>query len=120
MDRLHQFGVGFRCSLSRSSTWPPIMPSTVPGGVGNQADDLHGCRGRRIQSGEDFVGARLQGVPGQNRDGLAKRHVAGGLAAAQVVVVQRGKIVVDQRVGVQHLDGRAQPLDAAGQLCPRW
>jgi hypothetical protein len=41
-----------------------------------------------------------------------KGHVAGGLAAAQVVVVQGGQVVVDERVGVEHLEGRAQPLNA--------
>jgi hypothetical protein len=41
--------------------------------------------------------------------------VAGGPAAPQIVIVECGKIVVDQRVGVEHLEGCAELLDASGQ-----
>ncbi len=84
-------------------------------GVGDEADDLHGCGGRRVEAGEDFEGAGLQRIAGEDGDGFAESHVAGWLAAAQVVVVERGQVVVDERVGVQHLDGRAEALDAAGK-----
>ena len=84
-------------------------------GVGDEADDLDGCGGRAVEAGEHFKGAGLQRVAGEDGDGFAKDHVAGGLAAAQVVVVEGGQVVVDERVGVQHLDGRAQVFDAAGQ-----
>jgi len=51
-------------------------------------------------------GEREQRVPGEDRDGLAVDDVAGGLAAAEVVVVHAGEVVVDERHGVHHLDGR--------------
>ena len=89
-------------------------------GVGDEADDLHGCGRRRIEAGKDFKGAGLQRVAGEDGDRFAERHVAGGLAAAQVVVVERGQVVVDQRVGVQHLEGCAQALDAAWDRSRRW
>jgi hypothetical protein len=38
--------------------------------------------------------------------------VAGGKTAAQVVIVECGQVVVNQRVGVQHLQRGAQLLDA--------
>ena len=73
-------------------------------GIRNQADDLHRRRGRAVEAGQHFKGAGLQRVAGQDGDGLAEGHVAGGLAAAQVVVVQSRQVVMDERVGVQHLE----------------
>ena len=84
-------------------------------GVGDEADDLHGSCGRRIEAGKNFEGAGLQRVAGEDGDGFAEGHVAGRLAAAQVVVVEGGQVVVDERVGVQHLEGRAEAFNAAGQ-----
>ena len=37
------------------------------------------------------------------------------MAAAQVVVVEGGKVIVDERVGVNHLDGRAEICCAFGE-----
>ena len=53
---------------------------------------------------EDSEGERQQCIAGQNRRRLAEFDVAGGLAAPQIVVVHRRQIVVDQRIGVDHLD----------------
>jgi hypothetical protein len=92
-------------------------------GVGNQADNLDdrfGGRGRRPKPGQHLEGAGLQRVAGQDGDGLAEDHVTGGLAAAQVVVVQSRQVVVDERVGVEHLEGRAQTGDSLGQRRRRW
>ena len=71
--------------------------------------------GGRVESGQHLEGAGLQGVAGQDGDGFAEGLVAGGLAAAQIVVVQGGQIVVDERVGVEHLQGRAQAGNSWGQ-----
>ena len=81
-------------------------------GIGDEADDLDRRGGRALESGQHLEGAGLQRVAGQDGDGFAKGLVAGGLAAAQVVVVQGGQIVVDQRIGVEHLQGRAQAGDS--------
>ncbi len=53
-------------------------------------------------------GGGLEGVPRQHRIGVAEDHMVGGLAPAQVVVVHAGQIVMDQRIGVQHLHPAAQ------------
>ena len=84
-------------------------------GIGDEADDLRGRVGRAVEAGQHFEGAGLQRVAGEDGDGFTEGDVAGGLAAAQVVVVERGQVVVDERVGVKHLDGRAETLDAFGQ-----
>ncbi len=72
--------------------------------------------GGRVEPGKHFVGARLQCISRQNCDRLAKSHVARRFAAAQIVVVQCRKVIVNQRVRVQHLERRAQPLDSLRQL----
>ena len=83
------------------------MPSTVP--VARAISPMmRDPRFRRTTKlGQHFVGLRLQRVTRQNRNGFAKDLVAGGAAAAQVVVVERRQIIVDERVGVQHLERRA-------------
>ncbi len=55
-----------------------------------------------------FVRLGLQGIARQNGDGFAENFVAGGPAPAQIVIVERGQIVVDQRIGVQHFERRAE------------
>jgi hypothetical protein len=44
-------------------------------------------------------------VAGENRDVLAEYLVVGWLSSAEIVVVHARKIVMDQRHGVDHLDG---------------
>ena len=56
-----------------------------------------------------------QAVAGEDRDVLAVGHVAGRLAAAQLVVVHRRQVVVDQRVGVDHLDRGRQRQHLLGR-----
>ena len=55
-------------------------------------------------------GQRQQAVAGQDRRRLVERLVAGRPAPPQVVVVHRRQVVVDQRIGVHHLQraGRRQ------------
>jgi hypothetical protein len=57
--------------------------------------------------GEGLKGEGLKGVSGEYRGGFAEDDVAGGLAAAEVVVVEGGKVIVDEGVGVDHLEGSA-------------
>jgi hypothetical protein len=49
-------------------------------------------------------GQRLQAVARQDRRRLVEGHVAGRPAPTQHVVIHRRQIVVDQAVGVDHLD----------------
>ncbi len=58
---------------------------------------------------------RQQAVAGQNRHRLAEHFVVGGLAAPQVVVVERRQVVVNQRIGVDEFE-RAADLDRTLQI----
>ena len=69
------------------------MATTVAGGGWELRDGLEG--------------EGLEGVAGEDGGGFAEDDVAGGLAAAEVVVVESGKVVVDEGVGVEHLEGCA-------------
>ena len=84
-------------------------------GVGDEGDDSDSGGGRAIEAGEDFEGAGLEGVAGEDGDGFAEGNVAGGLSAAKIVVIESRQIVVNERVGVEHFDGRAEALDTRRQ-----
>ena len=84
-------------------------------GAGNQPDNLNGGSRRAIEPGQYLKRAGLQRVTGEDGDGFTKSLVAGGLAAAQIVVVQGRQIVMNQRIGVKHLQGCAQPGNSVGQ-----
>jgi len=56
--------------------------------------------GRDRSGGDGFEGQSEQGVAGQDGDGFAKFFVAGRFAAAEVIVIECGEIVVNERVGV--------------------
>ena len=51
---------------------------------------------------DDFKGIGQQTVAGQNGGGFVKLLVAGWFAAAEVVIVHGGEIVVNERIGMQH------------------
>ncbi len=70
---------------------------------------------RALQPRQHLVGERLQGIAGEDRRRLAVSLVAGGTAAAQVIVIERRQVVMDQRIGVDHLQGRADFLHAHRQ-----
>ena len=92
------------------------MPSTVPVAWATRRtiSTTDGCGNAEI--GEDFVGLGLEGVAGEDGGGFSEDDMAGGLAAAEVVVVERGQIVMDERIGVQHLDRCGEFFDAVGWL----
>jgi len=83
-------------------------------GEGEFAEDLDDGGGRSGELREGLEGEVLERVAGENRDGFAEDDVAGGLAAAEVIVVESGEVVVDEGVGVRHLDGRAQLIGSGG------
>src|SRR6185312_3353270 len=84
--------------------------------LGEQRDQLeaYGGRGgqRRVRR-EQLEGERLQPVADQNRRRLVVGLVAGGSAAAQIVIVHRRQIVVHERVHVHELDGARRTLHLA-------
>ena len=53
----------------------------------------------------DLKRLRQQRVAREHGDAFAENFVVGRLAAAEIVVVHRGQIVVDERIGVDALDG---------------
>ncbi len=69
---------------------------------------------REAVVGEELEGEALQRVARKQCRGLVEFHVAGGLAAPQHVVVHARKVVVDERVGVDHLDRGRGDLEALG------
>ena len=89
---------------------------------------LHPGRGHNLaDGGEHVLGVpallgqheperlREEAVAGQDRHVLAEGDVAGGLPAPQDVVVHRGKVVMDERVRVDHLDGGRERQDMVGR-----
>ena len=77
------------------------------GGHRQPSDQLgaHGPIRVGVGMGEDFKGGGLQGVAGQDGGGLVVGLVHRGPAAAHVVVVHAGQVVVNQAVGVDQLQG---------------
>jgi hypothetical protein len=60
-----------------------------------------------------------ESIAREDRHVLAERHVTGRLAAAQLVVVHGREVVVNQRVGVDHLDRRRDRKDLVGVAAER-
>ena len=48
---------------------------------------------------------------GKDRDRLTKDFVAGWAATPQVVVIERGEVVMNERIGMQHFERCAQFLN---------
>ena len=82
-------------------------------GAGDFLEDVDGGDGGAVESGNGVESEGLEGVAGEDGDGVTEDLVAGGLAAAEVVVVEGGQVVVDEGVGVKHLEGGAE-LDGGG------
>ena len=83
---------------------------------GDLAKDGDGLVVEARQIGDGVEGEGLEGVAGEDGGGFAEDDVAGGLAAAEVVVVEGGKVVVDEGVGVEHLEGGAEVGCAFGDF----
>ena len=103
----------------RSSSGLLVPPGGRPSGrPPSRPDRLASARirtqRRAADTGSDLVGDHLErqgqeAVPRQNRRRLVKRLVTRRPPAPQVVVVHRRQVVVDQRIGMNHLEstGRA-------------
>src|SRR5690606_32291693 len=74
-------------------------------GVRERADQLDAAVGGHRGLGQDREGLGEQRVADEDGGGLAEPDVDRGLAAALVVVVHGGEVVVDERVGVHELEG---------------
>ena len=73
-------------------------------GGGEFGDQARLARVGRVELGEHLEGEGEQRIAGEDRHGVAEDFVVGELAAAVIVVIERGQIVVDQRVGVDQLE----------------
>ena len=79
-----------------------------------QADHLDARRigdARHRLVREQVEGEHLQRVAGEDRRRLVERPVRRRPAATQVVVVHRGQVVVDERIGVDQLDGGGRRVE---------
>ena len=75
-------------------------------GMGQSEDEFRPGLGvgMGVGFGEEFEGAGLQRIAGQDGGGFVELAMGGGLTAAQVVIVHGGKVVMHQGIGMQHLD----------------
>ena len=91
-----------------STTWPPTIPA-VPAASVISARTRGNDLGRRLAQaevdGDEAERVGQERVPGEDRHRLAEDLVAREPPAAVVVVVHGGQVVVDQRVGVDQLEG---------------
>ena len=69
-------------------------------------------RSRSVCNGVECF--RQQDIAGQHGSGFSKCLVAGGFAAAQVIVVHAGQVIMDERIAVQHLNRRRKLLGCLG------
>ena len=60
---------------------------------------------------QHFEGARLQCIADEDGGGFVEGAMTGGAAAAQIVVVHRGQVIVHQAVDVNELDGRRRRIE---------
>jgi hypothetical protein len=79
-----------------------------PGSAGQGAAKLrpHGRVGMRIGFAQHQKSLGLQRIAGQYGGGFIKGAMHGGLAAAQIIIIHAGQIIMHQRIGVQHFNRR--------------
>ncbi len=58
--------------------------------------------------GGNFKGLSEQRVTGKDGDAFTENFVIGRFAPAEIVVVHRGQIIVDERIGVDAFDGAGE------------
>jgi len=73
--------------------------------AGGGGEFAHNFQSGDWRLGGELKGERLKGVAGEEGDGFAIDFVAGGDAAAQVVVIHARQVVVNEGVGVEAFDG---------------
>ena len=91
----------------------PARHSRRAGAMGKAADQLDADEGIWVRRfvGKNLEGERMQAIAGKDRGRLVEFAVDGGLAAADIVVVHRGQIVMDQRID---MDAFERSGDARG------
>ena len=62
------------------------------------------CRGRRIALGQHLKGECQQSVTGENGHRFTELFVAGRQTTAEVIIIHRGQIVVDEGICMDHFN----------------
>ena len=93
------------------------MPPTVPDAVASSAASATRCSAERACTlCQHLKGQRQQRVARQNRHGLTEYLVTSRTSPAEVVVVERGKIVMNQRVGVDYFQRACRIFQAVHRI----
>ena len=95
------------------------MPPTVPAAVASSSIRASLAIGDAIELREHLKRESEQGVAGEDRDRFAEHFVASGPAAPQVVVIERGQIIVDQRIGMDQLQRGGGGFNSGGRIGDR-
>ncbi len=96
----------------------PRRHAVTPGGLGQGGDERG--EARVLAGGEHLEGQSLQRIAGEDRQRLVEGAVHRRTAAAQVVVVHRRQVIVDQRVGVDHLQRGGGGVERLALRPQRW
>jgi hypothetical protein len=75
---------------------------------------VNACVAMNLVAGDDVEGERQQRVSGEDRGCVVERLVRGGPAAAQIGIVHRREVVMDQRVAMDAFQRRAGEQRRAG------
>jgi hypothetical protein len=76
-------------------------------GFGDHSEDSKAALGLDGRHGESLEGESEQGIAGEDRGSFAENFVVGGLTATQIVVVEGGEIIVNQRISVNQFESAA-------------
>src|SRR5258707_12302388 len=85
------------------------------GGGGDLGSHFYAAFGIDGSGGDRFECEREERVARENGEGFAELFMASRLAATEVVVIERGQIVVNQRISVDEFD-RAGGIHACGNV----
>ncbi len=94
---------------------PADHPINSAGGRADFGDDLDPSGSFERSARERLKSPRQQSVPRENSHRFPEYLMTRRLAAAQIVVIERRQVVMDQRIGMYELD-RATNLNRARQL----
>ena len=110
---------GFECMGVCDALGVLLQVLGLPLGHAEVADRLGQCMHQcdllcglkvRVALAEQFEGFALQGIAHQQGRGFIKLLVATGLAAAKVIVVHAGQVVVHQGISVHQFDGQGRRI----------
>jgi hypothetical protein len=84
------------------------------GGVGEFTQEFDGENRLGDAGGEEFEGEGIKFVAGEDGHGFTEDLVIGRAAAAEVIVVHGGEVIVDEGEAVDHFDGAGSRERAGG------